>query len=747
MRNRIIYFASLLCAMLVSVSCSNEKTLDTSDIFALNVKEINLNYDEVSASITFRSRANWNVTVLGGTIEGKEWITLDKTGGIGSDKCTIGITTKINATKVPREAVIQLSSCGVVKEVKLTQGASSKEILTPDDVPNYSKFFANSDVYGMDMFSPESKWSFYRYRQSEHFFVFWEPGFGNDPATTDVPAMRVDVEDLLAKAEQFYNTNINMLKMASLGKSQLDNYKMQIYLLYQDEWLATGSGYDNTIGALWVNPSTCQPVGSTIAHEIGHSFQYQVYCDQVYNGAPSDFTTGFRYGYPGSNGGNGYWEQSAQWQSLQDYPAEALDSYHMGVWLANYHRAFENEWMRYASYYLQYFWTGKHGIEAFGRIWKESKYPEDAIMTYTRLYNGGDWSKTADELYEYAAHTATFDIPALTEYMREDHLNKYKTNLLEIGDNWFQVAYGSCVQSSGFNVIRLNVPENGGAVACDFVGLPSNSPLAKGDAGQYMKSESYVGTVSNYNGTVSDERLGWHWGFVAYKNDGTRVYGDAAKGKEGRVTFQCPEGTKYLYLVVAGTPTSYNQHPWDEDELTDEQLPYKVKFAGTNVYGYIDIDPSVDPTSVNIPVTLQCNAAEPGYEQGVVNFTETGILGQICQAFVMTSSQLASCTQAPSGSAEPKEGMVTFGLLQPDGSIAYTYTANTGFYITADGSLGSWGNNDPIYVEYEEKDFLLHYGHKPNCSVAGTTYNVKPCLVYVKNGKQYVATFDMTMKY
>ena len=77
------------------------------------------------------------------------------------------------------------------------------------------------------------------------------------------------------------------------GKSMLDDYKMQIYLIYQDEWLATGSGYDDKIGALWVNPSTCHPVGSTIAHEIGHSFQYQVYADKVNKqGYPADLHHG-----------------------------------------------------------------------------------------------------------------------------------------------------------------------------------------------------------------------------------------------------------------------------------------------------------------------------------------------------------------------------------------------------------------------------------------------------------------------
>ena len=154
----------------------------------------------------------------------------------------------------------------------------------------------------------DSKWSFVRSKQSEHFFVFWEEGFGDDPNSTDVEAaLRIDVDDLLEKAEEFFSININTLKFADLGTStsNLDKYKMQIYLHYTTEWMAYGSGYNDVIGALWVNPSTCKPVGSTIAHEIGHSFQYQVYADLLaYGGIENDFTRGFRYGF-GGNGGNG----------------------------------------------------------------------------------------------------------------------------------------------------------------------------------------------------------------------------------------------------------------------------------------------------------------------------------------------------------------------------------------------------------------------------------------------------------
>lgn len=735
------------CTLVACGSDSDDPVVDQSDIIQISQSnlDVQLACDDTWKSIAFTSRANWTASVTSGS----EWCSLKETSGMGGS-CSLGIQTKKNTAKEARTAQISLKAGGQTVEITVTQALNPVEEMSEDQVPSYKKFFNNSDTRGMNMFKSDAKWSWYRYKESEHFFVFWEPGFGDDPNKVADPALRVDVDDLLKKAEQFYNTNITQIKMATLGKSQLDNYKMQIYLLYTPEWLATGSGYDNTIGALWVNPSTCQPVGSTIAHEIGHSFQYQVYCDQIYNGAPDDMTTGFRYGYPGSNGGNGYWEQCAQWQSYQDYPAEAIDNYHFGVWKNNYHRHFEHEWMRYASYWLQYYWVEKHGIEAYGRIWKESKYPDDAIMTYTRLYNDGDWSKTADEIYEYAAKMATYDLDAVRPYLREnDHINKYNTTLIEVEDGYYQVAYNSCVQSTGFNVIRLNVPENGGAVAADFVGLPSNSLLATGDQGQYFEEENPKGTTNKYNGTVTNDRLGWHWGFVAYKNDGTRVYGDAQKGTEGRVTFDCPADTKYLYLVVAGTPTTYKQNPWDEKELTDEQLPYKVKFAGTNVFGHIDINTGVDPSDITIPMTVNCDAALGDYVQGAVSLADSDALTKICQAFVMQSSQLASSTLAIANgqTATPTEGMVALGLLQPDGKIAYNYTANAGFYCTAEGAVGSWGNGDPLWFEYAANEFTLTYGHFPGKSEAGKAYVIKPVFVYTKNGKQYKAVIELTMQF
>ena len=84
--------------------------------------------------------------------------------------------------------------------------------------------------------------------------------------------------------------------------------------------------------------------------------------------------------------------------------------------------------------------------------------------------------------------------------------------------------------------------------------------------------------------------MGWMYGFVALKQDGSREYGEAHFDKSGRVSFTVPAGTQSLYFIVQAAPQNYVVHPWDEKELTDEQFPYKVKFENTNLLGNITID-------------------------------------------------------------------------------------------------------------------------------------------------------------
>src|SRR5688572_11563398 len=101
--------------------------------------------------------------------------------------------------------------------------------LNPSDV-DASKIYIPEELSTQNFYKSSSTWYYGRSRQSEHFIVFWAPGYRDrDPNSAEVPeAYRVDIDDLLEKAEEFYETNITTLKFAEtgVGKSKLDQYKM-----------------------------------------------------------------------------------------------------------------------------------------------------------------------------------------------------------------------------------------------------------------------------------------------------------------------------------------------------------------------------------------------------------------------------------------------------------------------------------------------------------------------------------------
>lgn len=748
----LFFLLAVFCLTIGISSCSDDDEIVNPQITVNeDSKTISITWNDIETSIKFSSTTAWTAIVTDdATGEKCDWITLSKYDGNGGD-FSIPLLFGANDAETNRTATITLASGDVKATISVTQGDNPNAVLTMNEseIEDFEKYYKPKEFANIKMLRSDAKWSWFRAKQSEHFVVFWEPGFGEDPNAESVnPALRVDIDDLLEKAEQFYETNIATLKFAEVGqgKSYLDQYKMQIYLLYQSDWLATGAGYDDTIGALWINPSTCQPVGSTIAHEIGHSFQYQVYCDKLLNGATNDFSQGFRYGYEGSNGGNGFWEQCAQWQSFQDYPAQFFGD-DVKVWEANYYRHFEHEWMRYASYWLQSYWVQKHGIEVVGEIWKQSQKPEDALSTYMRLYCGGNLETLYAELYDYATRMITYDIDGVREY-KTSSAGNYTTKLYEVDDNYYQVAYANTPGTTGFNVIPLNVMTAGTVIKANFEGLAPGSVLAADDSGNIIDGDgATVGNATNYNATANTAS-GWRYGFVAIVN-GNPMYAPMQQASTGSVSYTIPANTEKLYFVVMGAPSNYVAHGWNDDETDDEQWPYKVKFEGTDLLGSFYIDMSANPKDETFTYNIPCDATTAGYALGSIDLQSNGDIQTLAQAFVMKPTVLSGNTLsiANGTTSNPTEGKVALGLLQSDNTYSYTYTANGGFYCTADGNQGSWGNSDPIWFEYDKDNFVFSYGHYPNQTVAGQLYTIKPTLVYTKGGVEYKATFVINLQF
>jgi hypothetical protein len=590
---------------------------------------------------------------------------------------------------------------------------------------------------GGDINDSTSQWCYQRSIQGKDIIIFWEKGYGtNDPNSSAVPsAYRVDVKDMLAKLEGFYDLNINTLKFATVGQnvSYLDKYKMVILLYYTTDWMAYGSGFDYTIGGMWVSPSTCHPVGSTIAHEIGHSFQYQVYCDYMlnhpsYNSDTKDVAFQYNIG-----SGNGYWETTAQWQAMQAYPDENFTSYnYTGVFRDSTFFHPYNEHQRYANYFINEWFTYKRGIETVSRLWHECIKPEDPSQTYMRLFYGdyktmSNINAYSDELYDMAAHWVTWDIPTLRT-LGANHIGDITTKLSKAGsDNngktiW-QVDSANCPQEHGFNHIELNVPEGGGTITARFKGVAGSAGYNKTD---YVNS-------------------GWKFGFVALLKDGQRVYSTVNtatfRAPSDTVTFDVPSNTSRLWMVVLAAPSRYyRQHLWDENMSNDEQWPYQVSFDNTNLLGFVDFTPDETMHNATIAYDVNIPVSSSDYEA----FTFKPDYSPVCHAFLLQPDEIT-----PNLGKYSSTKNIRFYNVNANSTLYSGYTTNTsatnwGGWFDGSGNVCSYGNTSIIYNDFNLTTMSFTMGRYPGKPSVGQKVTIRQAFVYQR---KYQVTFQFNVTF
>ncbi len=546
------------------------------------------------ANLVFACDHQWKLEI---PEEAQEWLSASKMTGKTGKTIRVSMIAKANPGAV-RSATCRIISGSKKKKFTVNQAACVL-VLTAADVPDLDKYYKPLE-FNFDMMRSDSKWSWCRSKQSEHFVVFWDIKYGQYglfgermgeentwPTTCKTASMKVDIDDLLAKAEEFYELNVNKLKFADTGKglSVLDKYKMEIYLIYQSEWLATGSGYDNVIGALWVNPSTCKPVGSTIGHEIGHCFQYMVFCDYLVRQgvsvekAPSTSGLqgpGWRYGYgKNGDGGNAFWEQTAQWQSMQlpQYREETFAGWY-GEYVNSTHLHVLHERPRYADYFIHWWWVEQNDITFIGRLWNEAQFPEDPVETYMRMM-GYNVEQMNESMYGYASHMVTYDTDELRAYAKYkyggttiDHHGEMaiaKGNISQ-SDGWWSIKAGYSPETTGYNVVQMTVPK-GQDVTVTF--------------------NQNLGVSGCVSGSASV--AGWRYGFVSVNMDDTRSYSpmwSATVSSNDTQTWTVPANASKVWFVVTGAPSQYERHPWaDESDDKDTKWPWKAQFGNIKPYG------------------------------------------------------------------------------------------------------------------------------------------------------------------
>ncbi len=437
---------------------------------------------------------------------------------------------------------LHLFSCGKEQEETVTK-PTGKQLYIPSKVWNVPE---NNDFK-----NESSEFCYKRMMESDNIAVFWAKKFGNDPLTNADLALRFSPENILKEGERIYEYYVNDLKFVEKGNSITDKYKCLIFIIDSKDGTAFGGGEGNKVGIFWAPPVRMSkaPFGA-LAHELGHSFQYLLNADKVKGGN----TTGEGVG------SYSFVEMTSQYMLWQVYPEwMTFENYHLVDFMKQTHLAFLHEENMYHSPYVLEYWSNKHGIDFIGKIWREVKDGEDPVMTYKRI-TSIDQKQFNDEIFDASRRFITWDMKRI-EMVAKKYANQHFSKLNSIGDGWYQISESKCPQNYGYNGIKLIVPEAGTVVKLNF----------KGIAG----AEGYR--------AIHIERAGWRYGFVAVKEDDSRVYGEVYSDSNGEAQFKVPENTRFLWLVVSGAPTEHWPHDVDGDDKNDEQWPYQIKLAGTSI--------------------------------------------------------------------------------------------------------------------------------------------------------------------
>lgn len=563
---------------------------------------------------------------------------------------------------------------------------------------------AEKSIYIPSSFSDpnnaSSKWSYSRSLQSDNFILFWEAGYGANPSTTTNSSYRVDLNALLNIAEKSFEIYRDSLKFIIEGNSKTDTYKMIILLNYTTTWQATGSGVDDQIGLLNLSANAAQAMGVTVAHEVGHCFQYQVHCD--------GHTGGWMYGF-GTNGagGNGWWEQCAQWQAFKVLPDEQFSNYQFNNYLNTCHKNLLHEEPRYANYFIQDYWTYLRGANFIGQLWRNSKYPEDPVEAYKRL-NGITQKEFNDEIYDCAARFVTWDVPSIKSYGKNYIDSRQSSSMTLTEEGYWLIDSTDCVENYGYNTIRLNAPDPGVPVKLYF----------EGKAG-----------TSGYRALYNKSKAGWRYGFVALLDDGRRVYSDMGSSSfiaeysnpKDTITFTCPDNCIKLWLVVAGAPSIHWPHEWDDDSADDEQWPYQVKFENTNIYGVFNFNDDDEPYDV----TLTQNMTLKPVTQNTNPYPSTPIQPNwesVCRAFRMQFSEIKS----EFGKS------IKYCAYTPSWTANYSSTANApGHWFSKYSFPTTWGNSGSfVFSEFHINNLIFNIGQYPSRCKEGDKVTIRQGLEY-----------------
>lgn len=403
-----------------------------------------------------------------------------------------------------------------------------------------------------DYTNADSQFNIYRSATTDNLVAFWEPQFGDDPENCEDETYRFPLKEIMQEGDKMYTFFRDKLNFIEKDDSLTNKYRMMMYVFYNDDGTVYGGGIEDKVGAIWLSPNRVKyPPYGALAHELGHAFQYMVHANGKWGFSSS----------PEGSRGQTIWEMTSQYMLWQYYPEWlTFENYHLKAYLENTHKAFLHEDIQYSAPFVLEYWADIHDPGIVGKVWHEAVEGEDPVKTYKRITDI-DQKIFNDQIFDASRKFVSWDLERIRETAKI-YINQHTSKMNKTEDGWYLIDPDKCPQNYGYNAIRLEVPEPGAEVSVDFEGMPGADGFRN----------------------INSDKAGWRYGFVAYKNNGERVYGEMNSLPENSVLFKVPEGTEYLWFVVSGAPEEHWEHLADGDPANDEQWPYRIRLTGTGLH-------------------------------------------------------------------------------------------------------------------------------------------------------------------
>ena len=145
------------------------------------------------------------------------------------------------------------------------------------------RYLLKPDIYSGTNYSNAAATSGYNFAhslESEHYAVFWDARYGDNPKKIQYPGDGniTNANTVLSICEKCWSKYVELGFLVP-GNSTTDKWKIQLYIPYQSEWRADASGTNGVGGGKTgighFNPWAANARGGhTVAHEVGHTFQY-----------------------------------------------------------------------------------------------------------------------------------------------------------------------------------------------------------------------------------------------------------------------------------------------------------------------------------------------------------------------------------------------------------------------------------------------------------------------------------------